>query len=431
MLLRLVGGDFLNQKEHEPEKQDKNRRRLILLLIFYSLTLAFTAFLLGKSSGFTGYSGQLIDTIILSSALKPDGSGKQAEFVSLYGTVTYSNGQPYKNGVIELQSDPRYTTTDNNGSFLFQNVAIGKHTISIIENGKALVSRDITIQTNTNTNDVLYLQQENGSYVVNIPVKINNIEIQLELHGKTLSVKKVSGNEREIPASSTVSDNPNKGGTSQPGSTPPTSETPKQSGSPHTSGTPEPSTTPSPSVTPTPSTTPSPSVTPTPLPAASPSDTESTPGVVVSDAYSSKKWTQISMVDIFAPRSGNTGVSRKDGKNVIEPGANGSYVIKLKNPEDYVLSYTIWLTESDGNKPKIPMKYYISKGTTGLDKINDYMFMSASDISESGTLAAGDSQDYTIQWKWVSLSDSQDTDIGMQIDNPSYILKINVQVQQK
>jgi len=140
----------------------------------------------------------------------------------------------------------------------------------------------------------------------------------------------------------------------------------------------------------------------------------------------------MSNVDIFAPRSGNTGVSRIDGKNVIEPGAQGKYVLRVKNPESYDLLYSISLSAQDSNTPKLPMKFRISSGTNGTDYIGGSDWKSAADIKASNyTLAAGDSDYYTIYWNWISLSDSQDTAIGMQTDNPSYILNIIIKVQQK
>ena len=421
-----LGGALLKDVENSTEQKHRKNRPFIFLVIFYSLTLCATAFLLGKSSGFTGYSGQLIDTIILSSARKPDGSDQQASFITITGTVAYTNGEPYRNGVLELQSEPRYTTTDDNGVFYFQNVPVGSHTISIIENGTVLVSRQITLDMKTNSDDITYKEQSSGVYTVEIPVKISTISLALVVKDKGLTITDVS---KSSPISTALPQSSN----SQTSTGPQTSDGQQSSTTPRPSASPQASVSPQASASPQVSTSPTVSASPSvPIAPSSPEDTGHTPNVEVGDDYKpGQTWTQMSSVDIFAKRQGNTGVQNINGKNVIAPGSKGTYIFKLKNPETYDLLYTITLTEPD-NSLKLPMKYRISKGSSGTDYIGGAGWKNPADIAASNyTLAAGESEYYTIEWKWVSSSDIEDTAIGINSGDKDYILDIIVKVQQK
>lgn len=161
-------------------------------------------------------------------------------------------------------------------------------------------------------------------------------------------------------------------------------------------------------------------------------DTVSSPQITVSDDGSAPAeiWTQSTSVDIFAERPGNSGVNTIDGVNVIAPGSNGKYIFKIQNPDKFPVKFTLTLLEKDENNPELPMKYRLMEGVSGNDYFGGDSWKSAGDISsEAVTLAAGEVNYYTLEWKWDSISDATDTVIGMQTGDPVYILEIVVNAQ--
>jgi LPXTG-motif cell wall-anchored protein len=104
------------------------------------------------------------------------------------GRVTSVDGTPLSNIRIELHSDPRYTFTDNQGYYSFDNVDLGEHTISINddkfqEKAKDLKDIKIVLELDKDNNVVvksvqdskdaftdLSLDQDNRDKVINFVV---------------------------------------------------------------------------------------------------------------------------------------------------------------------------------------------------------------------------------------------------------------------
>lgn len=76
-----------------------------------------------------------------------------ARFVTVKGYITYADGTPIANKVIEIHSSPRTTTTDANGYYEIDNVEVGDHTFTIFEDAAKTVkiaTADIVVSTPDN-----------------------------------------------------------------------------------------------------------------------------------------------------------------------------------------------------------------------------------------------------------------------------------------
>lgn len=357
-----------------------------------------------------------MDAIIVSLKNRPAETVVAQQKVDVRGRIVYSNGEPYGNGLVELRSNPRYTTTDDDGYFWFEDVPVGNHTISAIENNTVLASVTVRVQRVSQEKDIDVIRLESGDYLVQVSLRVIEIRISLRIDGEQIHFTGavVVGREGDPPDLGELPDI-----TEPTGST----EVPGQGESP---GTEVPPDTPSGPGTPTGSGTSTGPDTPA-GPDTSP-ETGTGPALAVSDQYERwLEWTVGTSVDIFAPRPGNTGVTTIDGQAVIAPGAAGQYVFKIENPDSKAVEYTIRLTESDQNNPKLPMRYRLGTGTPGPDYRVDSTWREASAISSGNvTIEPGGTDYFTLEWKWVTTDDRTDTAIGMQGLGPVYMLNITI-----
>lgn len=136
-------------------------------------------------------------------------------------------------------------------------------------------------------------------------------------------------------------------------------------------------------------------------------------------------WASLTVVDLFAERTGNYGVQTIGSENVIAPGSYGSYVFRVRNPESYPLEYKILLSETDANNPNLPMLYRLKRGSGGTDYVGGSVWKNAQDIAMDWTsIPAGAVSYYTLDWKWDPSDNSVDTAIGTQTGTPNYVLNI-------
>lgn len=391
--------------------EEKSRpRRLwflaLLLLLLVSVTSSCIGYILGSTGNISRYTGQIIDTIIISSSHQ-DSSLETYYTVDINGTIQYSDKTPYINGTVELRSEVRRTTTDELGRFSFIDVPEGKHTLSLIENDTVLVSKEIVIERSTLITSIEATRLSDGSYVLNVPVNIFKVEVFLVLNGSELSV---AIGDFDVVA------------------TPSPSATPTAPVDPSSPVSPTAPVEPTMPVTPTPGVTTPVSPEPTPSPTVAPPVATPRPGISVNDDIKpTQKWTQSTAIDIFSERAGNSGVTTIDGKNVIAPGSHGKYLFRIKNEESSSVKYSIVLTDDDENSPKLPMRYRLMKGVYGDGYIGGSDWKKASELSVTDSkLGAGEYTYYTLEWKWDSKDDKEDTAIGTQTGDPVYILEIKI-----
>ncbi len=455
--------------EREIRYSRKKRRSLLLAIIMFlsAVTLSTTGFLVGKTVQGIGYYGKLIDTIVLTpgNRLKPAATPTPAvsETFSVTGRILFSDGTPYSNGVVELRSTPRYTRTDAAGYFSFPGVEPGSHTINAIENGTPIASCRVQVEKTPQVSEAQVIRLDNGDYSVKISLKTISVQIELKLsdNDKKMTVTSVkgtvsttdatggqgpnipTGNPGSSPAANTpgAQNRPQSGASPVPGVSAPF--TTPSAVSPSAAFPPVPSATPSPAVTP--SATPAPSGTPGPQPTSEQSSggesqtggtqpstpqPSSSPIIRAEDNYygSAKVWTQISQVDIFAPRE-DTGVKLINGEKVIAPGASGLYLFRLYNPDSSTLRYWLKLSESDY---RLPIRYRLLSGISELDKsyVGDDEWKSAEEIEVNGKeLSSGEYTYYTLQWKWVSQSNENDTELAKQQTVNYYVINITIDAE--
>lgn len=116
--------------------------------------------------------------------------------IDLKGRVIYSDKTPFAHGLIELRSEPRYTRTDAEGYFIFMDVEVGAHTVSVLdENGHVLASCFIEIERTMEIKDAELVRLPDGTLVFQVAVDIKVLEITLTLKkdadGKVTGIEKV------------------------------------------------------------------------------------------------------------------------------------------------------------------------------------------------------------------------------------------------
>lgn len=106
---------------------------------------------------------------------------KTIRMVTLKGRVIYENGMPAPGLMVELQSEPRYTTTGSYGDFIFGNVEEGKHTISVYKDGLMLSKCEFIISFTDNSLNASYEMLSDGTMLFVIPNDETSLSFDIEL----------------------------------------------------------------------------------------------------------------------------------------------------------------------------------------------------------------------------------------------------------
>lgn len=172
-------------REDQDRRCGKWQHLLLLLFILLLLSSGIAGYILGKRTEvFRG--GQLIDTILLTPEAGEKPGEEAGTILHLTGHVMYTDGTPAANRTIELHSDPIRTVTDSVGNFLFYNVPLGEHSVSIInQDGSVAARRDILIDRHDAVEGISIGMNDDGSYVVELAVDIRMLEISIELGNET------------------------------------------------------------------------------------------------------------------------------------------------------------------------------------------------------------------------------------------------------
>lgn len=104
---------------------------------------------------------------------------------------------------------------------------------------------------------------------------------------------------------------------------------------------------------------------------------------------------------------------------LIAPGAEGEFVLDIKNASEVTANYSVDLEIT--NEGNVPLQFKVDDGDWETDIANLEAKLTAE-------LAVGDAAEHTISWKWVSVSDEADTDIGKAA--PSVIVTAVVTAEQ-
>lgn len=446
--MRASGLDEQNDKQSKLDSQNISsqlRLGIILLLILVAFSFSIIGFLIGRTGNYEHYTGQIIDTITIGSGQSTKATPPKVIKIKIYGRVLYSDGSPYSYGKVELRSTPRYTETDADGRFEFADVEPGKHIISIFKGGAIVASADITIKREVLITSNQVVKIKDNTFYILAPLDLFEIDLlfNVDTVAQFDNVEQLDGtpipglsprvnleivmDPKPLPPSIPI----------KPPVLPPTTPPEKIDGNgdlPDEEG----------DIVPPSIPTKPPILPPTTPGGGTGGGTGGTPGgggfipaperapnIVAGDNLNpTQAWATLSTIDLFAERSGNYGVQTISGKNVIAPGSHGSYVFRIKNPETKLLAYSISLSETDENNPRLPMMYRLKRGTSGTDYIGGNGWKSADNLSLGLTpIPAGAVSYYTLEWKWDSSNDSLDTSIGKQSGTPVYILNIIVTAQ--
>lgn len=106
---------------------------------------------------------------------------KTVRMVTLKGRVVYENGTSAPGLMVELQSEPRYTTTDSDGNFSFGNVEEGKHTISVYKDGLMLGKCEFIISFKDNSLNASYEMLSDGTMLFVLPNNEMSLSFDIEL----------------------------------------------------------------------------------------------------------------------------------------------------------------------------------------------------------------------------------------------------------
>lgn len=114
---------------------------------------------------------------------------------------------------------------------------------------------------------------------------------------------------------------------------------------------------------------------------------------------------------------------RDDEDKIIYPGKSGEYYIKITNNNSYDL--LVDLTFSENNEHEVPMVFRIVD-SSGYLSGNDSEYVDIDDINESNIfIKSKESKFFILEWKWESISDEDDTEIGL-IEDAQYVFMIKL-----
>ncbi len=110
------------------------------------------------------------------------------------GTVT-KNGEPLENATVELRSTLKSTVTAKDGTFTFKDVESGKHSLTVLENGKVVGFIEFTLKTGTVKNFELL---SDGTYLVTIPTNTDAIHFDFNIKDDgTVEIKDMDVTEKK------------------------------------------------------------------------------------------------------------------------------------------------------------------------------------------------------------------------------------------
>lgn len=108
--------------------------------------------------------------------------------IDLKGRVIYTDTSPFVNGLISMESEPRYTRTDADGYFFFLDVEEGPHTISVLDEAgnvlakcEILIERAPDLENMPEVKDVELIRLPDGTFVFQVAVDVKVLEITLFL----------------------------------------------------------------------------------------------------------------------------------------------------------------------------------------------------------------------------------------------------------
>jgi hypothetical protein len=309
--------------------------------------------------------------------------------IDLKGRVVYTDGTPYSNGLIELRSDPQYTSTDSKGYFMFVNVEEGQHNINVLdEAGNVLAHSGVQIDRTTEIKDAEVFRLTDGTFVFQVAVHVKVLEITVFLH---------KGDGGEVTGIDTIVLGAVPEGTTQPTNP----DNPTNPTGPD-----------------------NPTNPPVTTGGGSGGGTHSTPfdfGVLDTATTTSYGTAGAVNVNIF-------------GENkLIAPGMSGKYRFTVDNTGNkYSTLYDVTFTATDTlpDAHKIPMLFRLKADGVYVAG-NETTWCTLSDLYQNTVVAGTRNVEYTLDWYWPD--GPNDNDYAAYARNPDYsysiLIKVTAQAQ--
>ena len=118
---------------------------------------------------------------------------------------------------------------------------------------------------------------------------------------------------------------------------------------------------------------------------------------------------------------------KDEDDRIIYPGKSGEYYIKITNNNTYDIMFD--LTFSENNEHEVPMEFRLFDTNGYLSGSKDE-YVDIDDINESDILIkSGESKFFILGWKWESISDEDDTEIGL-VDGVTYTFMVRLDMEQ-
>ncbi|WP_416324394.1 carboxypeptidase-like regulatory domain-containing protein [[Eubacterium] hominis] len=92
------------------------------------------------------------------------------------------DAQPMSGVTVELRSSLQTQITDKHGSFTFERVDIGHHSITVLKDGTVIGYVEFQLLKGNSTKDVIVEVNENGSYTLSAHQSFDAIELNLRLN---------------------------------------------------------------------------------------------------------------------------------------------------------------------------------------------------------------------------------------------------------
>lgn len=127
---------------------------------------------------------------------------------TLDAQTRYTDSRPFSHGFMELHSAVKRTMTDENGSFVMDNVEQGSHVLRALNAANTEVGRMRLRIDRTNTVDEAeVLTLPDGATAIHVNARIQHLELVLELDGQgNMQVVEARGHQSESPAGETQKD---------------------------------------------------------------------------------------------------------------------------------------------------------------------------------------------------------------------------------
>ena len=161
--------------------------------------------LTGAQKEFVSNYNKLLDAEMQIVQLEKDND--EIKTVTFVGVLVDKNGKPMKDKKVEIHSTKQNALTDPNGSFLFNNVEFGKHTLYVKDNAGNIESQkefNIIMGTPLSIKEDTIVAENHSVFTVKIEVKDGKLSF-VDINKGNLAPKLESNEEDDLNQGITIS----------------------------------------------------------------------------------------------------------------------------------------------------------------------------------------------------------------------------------